>query len=165
MKKIEKNKNENEFFNQFLSSIPENVKNFIRLSSDIVSQINFTLDKKNLSQKAFSDLLEKNESEISKWLSGNHNFTLKSLAKIESVLDEQILFTREEIVKRFLPYLFRQIKSSYSEEHLHYLINYFCLSEEINKDISFLLPANKSEVLSSYSEDNEQEQISLSMVA
>ncbi|MBK8969134.1 MAG: helix-turn-helix transcriptional regulator [Lewinellaceae bacterium] len=35
--------------------------------------------------------LGKSESEVSKWLAGAHNFTLKSIAKLEAVLGEDIL--------------------------------------------------------------------------
>ena len=36
-------------------------------------------------------MLNKKESEISKWLSGTHNFEIKTIAKIESVLEENII--------------------------------------------------------------------------
>ena len=35
--------------------------------------------------------LGKSEAEISKWLSGNHNFTLRSISKIETVLNDIII--------------------------------------------------------------------------
>jgi transcriptional regulator with XRE-family HTH domain len=35
--------------------------------------------------------LGKTESEVSKWLSGTHNLTLKSIAKIEIALDANLL--------------------------------------------------------------------------
>jgi transcriptional regulator with XRE-family HTH domain len=35
--------------------------------------------------------LGKSEAEISKWLSGLHNMELKTIAKIENALDEEVL--------------------------------------------------------------------------
>ena len=48
---------------------------------------------KNMTQKNLADMLGKKESEISKWMSGTHNFTLKTIAKIESVLNVCIINT------------------------------------------------------------------------
>ena len=55
--KISKNKNEEEFFSQYLESIPDEVKNYVRISVDIASQINTLLERKNLSQREFANLL------------------------------------------------------------------------------------------------------------
>ena len=43
-----------------------------------------------MTQKDLADLLGKKESEISKWMTGTHNFTIRSIAKIESALDVSI---------------------------------------------------------------------------
>jgi transcriptional regulator with XRE-family HTH domain len=103
--KIKRNINEQEFFKQLLESIPNKVKKSVRISMDIATQINFILKQKKLSQRDLADLLGKKESEISKWLSGNHNFTTKTLGNIEDVLGEDIisvpLFTKKEI--KFIP--------------------------------------------------------------
>jgi ribosome-binding protein aMBF1 (putative translation factor) len=78
--KINKNVNDNKFFYNFLKSIPEQTKRSARISMDIASQINSILKQKNISQRELASRLNKKESEISKWLSGNHNFTIKTLA-------------------------------------------------------------------------------------
>ena len=43
------------------------------------------LSDKGLKQKDLADKMGKSEAEVSKWLSGTHNFTLRSIAKIEAV--------------------------------------------------------------------------------
>ena len=99
--KIKKNKNEQEFFTEFLKAIPQKLKSFVRISMDIATQINFYLNQKNLTQRDLAEKLGKKESEISKWLSGNHNFTIKTLANIEEAIGEEIigvpLFSKKEI--------------------------------------------------------------------
>jgi ribosome-binding protein aMBF1 (putative translation factor) len=90
-KKINKKKNDNEFFDDFLKSIPEQTKRSARISMDIASQINSILKRKNITQRELASMLNKKESEISKWLSGNHNFTIKTLAGIETILGEEII--------------------------------------------------------------------------
>jgi hypothetical protein len=37
--------------------------------------------------------MNKTEAEISKWLSGFHNFTIKTIAKIEAVLNDKVITT------------------------------------------------------------------------
>lgn len=99
--KIKKNKNDQEFFSEFLKYIPNKVKNFVRISMDIATQINYYLNQKNLTQRELAAKLGKKESEISKWLSGNHNFTIKTIANIEEAIGEEIisvpLFAKKEI--------------------------------------------------------------------
>ncbi|MCK9424824.1 MAG: helix-turn-helix domain-containing protein [Ignavibacteriaceae bacterium] len=106
--KIKKNENESEFFAQLLQSIPEEVKNKVDISMAIATQINSILKRKNISQRAFAELLGKKESEISKWLSGNHNFTTNTLGKIQTVLAEPIIsvpiYVKPEV--KFVPYQF-----------------------------------------------------------
>jgi ribosome-binding protein aMBF1 (putative translation factor) len=89
--KISKNINDNEFIDNLLKSIPEQTKRSARISLDIASQINSILKRKNITQRELALRLNKKESEISKWLSGNHNFTIKTLASIETILGEEII--------------------------------------------------------------------------
>jgi transcriptional regulator with XRE-family HTH domain len=72
-------------------SIPKDIDIFVSNSFDIVDKIHEILQAKNLDQKDLAVLLKKKESEISKWMSGTHNFTIKTLSKIEEVLDSRIL--------------------------------------------------------------------------
>ena len=50
------------------------------------------LKEKGLSQKELAARLEKSPSEISKWLSGNHNLTLRSIAKLEAELGTDLIY-------------------------------------------------------------------------
>lgn len=78
-------------FEQILSKIPNWEKRYYRISLDIASQIAEILKKKGVQQKEFAKKLNKKESEVSKWLNGDHNFTIKTIAKIEDVLNEDII--------------------------------------------------------------------------
>lgn len=71
---------------RILAKIPEETKIFVDKYADLVVLINSVLREKGLTQKALADQLDKRPSEINKWLSGEHNFTLKSLAKLEAEL-------------------------------------------------------------------------------
>jgi transcriptional regulator with XRE-family HTH domain len=74
---------------------PEEVRIFVRQYTDIVVRINAILRKKNLTQKDLADKLKKKPSEISKWLNGYHNLTLKTIAKLEAELGEPIIFIKK----------------------------------------------------------------------
>jgi transcriptional regulator with XRE-family HTH domain len=63
---------------------------FIDNSFDMSDRIQQLLDVNSMDQKDLAKRLNKKESEISKWMSGSHNFTLKTLAKIEDVLGDKL---------------------------------------------------------------------------
>ena len=64
---------------------------FVDYTFDVSKRIQYLLDNNGMDQKALAKALGKNESEISKWLSGSHNFTLKTIARIEEVLGGKLL--------------------------------------------------------------------------
>jgi transcriptional regulator with XRE-family HTH domain len=71
--------------------ISKDVDLFVNQSFDIVDRIHEILAKQGKEQKDLAKALGKKESEISKWMSGTHNFTIKTIAKIEAVLNEPII--------------------------------------------------------------------------
>jgi transcriptional regulator with XRE-family HTH domain len=82
---------------RMMANMPEDVKIFVDKYADIVVRVNQLLKEKNYSQKELADKLEKNPSEISKWLGGNHNFTLRSIAKLEAELGETIIYVPKRL--------------------------------------------------------------------
>ncbi|MBQ3204100.1 MAG: helix-turn-helix transcriptional regulator [Alistipes sp.] len=83
--------NTKNLFLECLNDVPKDVSIEVDLSFDIASRIDALLVEKGLSQKEFADMMGKRESEVSKWLKGTHNFTLRTLAKISAVLDSPIV--------------------------------------------------------------------------
>ncbi|HMS69431.1 MAG TPA: helix-turn-helix transcriptional regulator [Saprospiraceae bacterium] len=81
-------------------SSPE-IERYIDLNLDISEQVIHLLDKKGWTQKDLATRLNKSEAEISKWLSGMHNLTLKSIAKMEAVLGEHIIMTPQVAKREF----------------------------------------------------------------
>ncbi len=77
--------------------ISKDVELFVERSFDIVDRIHFILQKQGKEQKDLAKALGKTESEISKWMTGTHNFTIKTLTKIEATLGESILIAPEKI--------------------------------------------------------------------
>ncbi len=76
---------------KILDETPEETKIFVARYAELVVLINSILREKGYTQKMLADKLGKQPSEIHKWLSGDHNFTLRSLAKLEAELGETLL--------------------------------------------------------------------------
>ncbi len=63
----------------------------VSMSFQIVDRIHGILEEKGLKQKDLALRLGKSEAEISKWMRGTHNFTIETLASIETALGAPIL--------------------------------------------------------------------------
>ncbi|SEB17050.1 helix-turn-helix domain-containing protein [Pedobacter hartonius] len=88
---------------------------FIAKNMSLIDQIFSILDEKGWSQKILANKLGKSESEVSKWLSGLHNFTLKSISKLESVLEQDLLITPLSISGKFTAQLEVHATKVYSD--------------------------------------------------
>lgn len=78
-------------FQKSLSMVPEDLKCEIDLSFAIADKIDDTLKQRGITQKEFANRCGKTEAEMSRWLSGTHNFTLRTLAKISTTLDRELV--------------------------------------------------------------------------
>lgn len=78
-------------FEKAIQRISEEKLSEIRLSVEIVERIDVLMQKHNINQKQLAQKLGKNPSEINKWLSGTHNFTLKTISRLENLFGEPIL--------------------------------------------------------------------------
>lgn len=76
---------------QILAETPPETHQFVRRYGELVVRIHELLEAKGWSQKDLAERMGKSPSEISKWLSGEHNFTLRSLAKLEVELGEDLI--------------------------------------------------------------------------
>lgn len=63
----------------------------------IATKIQSILDQKGLKNVDLAKMLNKQPSEISKWLTGTHTFTTKTISKIEVALQEKILFVEPQV--------------------------------------------------------------------
>ncbi|SEI58453.1 Helix-turn-helix [Dyadobacter sp. SG02] len=66
------------------------IDRFIDTSFDLSDRIHEILESKGLTQKDLADMIGKKESQVSKWMTGTHNFTIKTLALIEVKLGVSI---------------------------------------------------------------------------
>lgn len=74
-----------------LKEVPEVITRETELAFDIVKRIYDILSRKSWTQADLARATHKTEAEVSRWLSGTYNFTIKSLALIESATGEKIV--------------------------------------------------------------------------
>lgn len=100
--------------NNLFGDIPAEVRAEVELQFDVATRIAEVLKAKGVSQKELAERLNKKEAEISKWLTGTHNFTLKTLALISNALGEKIVDVPREPEIYFVPietYIDRKINN------------------------------------------------------
>ena len=77
---------QNPLLRECLAAISEEQRAEFELSFGIAERIIEILKKNNLTQRDLARKLHKRESDISKWLTGRHNFTMQTIAKVETAL-------------------------------------------------------------------------------
>lgn len=87
----------NAFLDELRKEITPEIRKQVDMSFRIANNIYAILERRGMDQKDLARLMGKNESEISKWLSGTHNFTLRTIACISEALDEDILFAEKHV--------------------------------------------------------------------
>lgn len=81
-------------FEESLVQVPSDVKMELDLSFALADKIDSILRKKHLNQKQLAQKMGKTEAEVSRYLGGTHNFTLRTIAKISAALGERLVDIR-----------------------------------------------------------------------
>ena len=76
---------------EILGPIPSEIKLEVDLCFDISDRIDLLMREKGLTKKQFADALGKRPSEVTKWLSGQHNFTISTLAMLSTFFGKSII--------------------------------------------------------------------------
>lgn len=74
-----------------ISQVPSEIKEELNLSFAISNRIASLMDESNLSKKQLADALGKRPCEVTKWLSGQHNFTISTLGKLSAFFGQPIV--------------------------------------------------------------------------
>lgn len=74
-----------------LDAIPDDFKAAFDMNFAISERIHAILAQKGMTQKQLAGILHKRESEVSKWLTGRHNFTVATIARISKALGEDVI--------------------------------------------------------------------------
>lgn len=76
---------------EMLGPIPADIQTEVDLSFEISDRIYDLMRQRGLSKKQFADALGRRPSEITKWLSGQHNFTIATLAMLSNFFGKRIV--------------------------------------------------------------------------
>lgn len=72
-------------------------KQFVKKYGELVNRIQQALKEKNWTQKDLASAMDKQPSEISKWLNGEHNLTFKSIVKLEQELGIELIYVPKTV--------------------------------------------------------------------
>ena len=107
-------------FHKIIENTPEEVREDVKLSMDILERIHELLfEKFGGKQKLLAERLNKSEAEVSKWLSGVQNFTTKTLIKLQIAFGAPIIAVCTSNDNS----TFTQVKVLYKKSHVKLLIN------------------------------------------
>lgn len=76
---------------EILGPVPATIQAEVDLSFEISDRIDALMQQRGLSKKQFADALGRRPSEITKWLSGEHNFTISTLSMLSSFFGQPII--------------------------------------------------------------------------
>ena len=120
----------NSLMEECLQQISPEIKAEVDFSIKISKRLFDVMEKLGLTQRELARMLDKNETEISRWMQGTHNFTLQTIQKIESTLGMKILqvvgYDFDEI--EYKDVVEKRIVIVYTKRHASY---------DLNNEISF----------------------------
>lgn len=76
---------------QLVAAIPPEQKKQFELSNDISDRLDAIMKERGISQRALARMTGKRPSEVTRWLSGQHNFTLATIAKLSVALNHDFV--------------------------------------------------------------------------
>lgn len=78
-------------YNRIVASIPDNIRKEVDMEMAVSNRIYDLMTQNGLSKAEFARSIGKRPSEITKWLSGQHNFTISTLAMLSSFFGQPII--------------------------------------------------------------------------
>lgn len=78
-------------YKEMVAQVPAEIKEEVNLSFAISNKIDELMRERGLSKKQFADQIGKRPSEITRWLSGQHNFTVATLASLSAIFGKSII--------------------------------------------------------------------------
>ena len=76
---------------QMLAAVPAEIQQEVDLEVAISNRIYDLMTQRGLSKLEFAQALGKRPSEVTKWLSGQHNFTIRTLSLLSTFFGESLV--------------------------------------------------------------------------
>ncbi len=81
----------NNSFDDMLANTSPAIKKEVSLEFDISNRIYELMTERGLTKLQFAQALGKRPSEVTKWLCGQHNFTIKTISLLSSFFGENLI--------------------------------------------------------------------------
>lgn len=107
----------NKIMNSIRKTTPENTKKQVDFGVAIANRVYDLLKERSMTQRDFAKALNKTETEVSRLLSGTHNLTLSSIAKMATVLGDDIITTTHTLHPYKIPDVEQYVTSVAEEIH------------------------------------------------
>lgn len=76
---------------EIFDEIPREKREETRLSFAISNRLDALMQQKGLNKKQFAEALGKRPNEVTRWLSGEHNFTIATIAMLSTFFGQPII--------------------------------------------------------------------------
>ena len=106
-------------FKESLEQVRPIIRKEVSYSFDIAKRINDILERKRWSQADLARATGKKTPLVCRWLSGTHNFTIRTIAEIEAALGEELISVKmtHRTLGRCKPYHIDQTPSRMVSEN------------------------------------------------
>ncbi len=84
-------RNANISLQELFDEIPREKREETRLSFAISNRLDTLMRERGLNKKQFAEALGKRPNEITRWLSGEHNFTIATIAMLSTFFGQPII--------------------------------------------------------------------------
>lgn len=84
-------RNANINLEDIFNEIPKEKREETRLSFAISNKLSALMEEKNLNRKQLAEAIGKRPNEVTRWLSGEHNFTISTLAMLSTFFNKPII--------------------------------------------------------------------------
>jgi len=78
-------------FSEMLAAVPADIQQEVDLEFAISNRINALMQQRGLTKLEFAQALGKRPSEVTKWLNGQHNFTIRTLSTLSAFFGESLV--------------------------------------------------------------------------
>lgn len=78
-------------YRDMVAQVPHEIKEEVNLSFAISNKIDALMRERGLTKKQFADQIGRRPSEVTRWLSGQHNFTVSTLAMLSAFFGKSIV--------------------------------------------------------------------------
>lgn len=77
---------------EIFNEIPQEKREETRLSFAISNRLDALMKERGLNRKQLAEAIGKRPNEVTRWLSGEHNFTIATLARLSTFFGQSIIY-------------------------------------------------------------------------